>query len=215
MVAIIKGDIIGSRQITDVELWLSKLKAELSRYGQSPEHWEMAWGDAFQLMLPNPKQALHIAVSIKAAVKSILPAESTGTIGPLDVRMTIGIGDITHRAVRISECNGPAFVLAGDAFEQLKNEKVNMLFASDNKQLNEILNLCLRLSLVFMDNWSAAAAEQVLVCLHNPNATQTEIGQMLGIKQNSVSGRWKRANMDELLAVLAMYQHLYNQNFGE
>ena len=40
----------------------------------------------------------------------------------------------------------------------------------------------------------------------NPDITQQEIGKLLGIKQNSVSGRWNRANVNEILAIEEMYK---------
>jgi len=68
------------------------------------------------------------------------------------------------------------------------------------------MNLYLRLASVFMDNWTAASAELVEMVLREPSFTQKEIGTRLGIKQNSVSGRWKRAHVDELLAVEKIYR---------
>jgi hypothetical protein len=35
--------------------------------------------------------------------------------------------------------------------------------------------------------------------LQHPDTTQRELGAMLGIRQNSVSGRWKRAYATETL----------------
>ena len=57
-----------------------------------------------------------------------------------------------------------------------------------------------------MDNWSVASAELVEMVLKHPDFTQNEIGERLGIKQNSVSGRWKRANIDEILSMEQMYR---------
>jgi hypothetical protein len=45
----------------------------------------------------------------------------------------------------------------------------------------------------------------VELILENPTRTQAEIGNQLGIKQNSVSGRWNRAHVTELLAVEMMF----------
>jgi hypothetical protein len=45
----------------------------------------------------------------------------------------------------------------------------------------------------------------VELILENPTRTQAEIGIQLEIKQNSVSGRWNRAHVTELLAVEMMF----------
>jgi hypothetical protein len=67
------------------------------------------------------------------------------------------------------------------------------------------MNLYLKLAAIFMDNWSVSSAELVELILENPTRTQAEIGIQLGIKQNSVSGRWNRAHVPELLAVENMF----------
>ena len=58
-----------------------------------------------------------------------------------------------------------------------------------------------------MDKWSVSSAELVQIILNNPDITQEEIGKHLGIKQNSVSGRWNRANVNEILEVNKMFQN--------
>ncbi len=82
-----------------------------------------------------------------------------------------------------------------------------MLIKSPWQDFDEEMNLYLKLASVFMDNWSVASAELVEMALRHPSFTQKEIGLHLGIKQNSVSGRWKRAHVDELLAVEQLYRH--------
>jgi DNA-directed RNA polymerase specialized sigma subunit len=57
-----------------------------------------------------------------------------------------------------------------------------------------------------MDNWSASSAELMEIVLQKPEATQKEIGEMLGIKQNSVSGRWSRAKVSEIMEVEQMFR---------
>lgn len=50
-----------------------------------------------------------------------------------------------------------------------------------------------------------SSAELMHIILANPDITQEEIGKLLGIKQNSVSGRWNRANVNEILEVEEMF----------
>lgn len=62
-----------------------------------------------------------------------------------------------------------------------------------------------------MDNWTIASAELADMVLKYPDLKQNEIGKMLDIKQNSVSGRWKRARIDEILAVEKIYRRKLNK----
>ena len=57
-----------------------------------------------------------------------------------------------------------------------------------------------------MNKWTVPSAELMEIVLRNPDVTQEEIGKRLGIKQNSVSGRWNRAYVNEILEVERMYR---------
>lgn len=196
MIAIIKGDIISSRKITNPETWLLPLKKLFSEWGTTPENWELVWGDSFQLEVDLPSESLRKALIIKSLVRE----------KGIDARMSIGIGRKTYTGTRISESNGEAFIYAGERFEELEKDKSNLLIKSPWPDFDEEINLYLRLASVFMDNWTAASAELVELVLRESSLTQVEIGERLGIKQNSVSGRWKRAHVEELLAVENIYR---------
>lgn len=197
MIAVIKGDIIASRKINNPEVWLQPLKNLFNEWGRTPEQWELVWGDSFQLEAGLPEEALEKAFLIKALIKKT---------GIIDVRMTIGIGHKTYTGARISESNGEAFIHAGEKFEELEKEKYNLLLKSPWPDFDEEINLYLRLTSLFMDHWTAASAELVEIVLREPSLTQKQIGERLGIRQNSVSGRWKRAHIDELLSVEQIYR---------
>ncbi len=57
-----------------------------------------------------------------------------------------------------------------------------------------------------MDSWTISSAELMEVVLNHPNITQEEIGAKLGIKQNSVSGRWNRTHGIELMEIEKVYR---------
>ncbi|WP_352423105.1 hypothetical protein [Proteiniphilum sp.] len=206
MIAVIKGDIISSRKVNNSESWLLPLKNQLNEWGQSPKQWELVWGDSFQLEIDRPEEALRKSLIIKALVKRVVPEDQKRKSGLLDVRMAIGIGNKTYTGERISESNGEAFIFAGEKFEELEKGKVNLLIKSPWEAFDEEMNLYLKLASLFMDNWMVASAELIGWVLKYPDYTQKEIGDRLGIKQNSVSGRWRRAHVEELLAVDQMYR---------
>ena len=82
------------------------------------------------------------------------------------------------------------------AFETLKKLKLNLAIHSGVETFDEELNLMLKLSLSFMDNWLQQSSELVLVTIQNPTLSQEEIGLKLGINQAAVSRRRKRANYE-------------------
>lgn len=197
MIAIITGDIINSAEHPSSE-WIPTLKDYFSRFGPSPMNWEIYRGDEFQLKV-NQTNALLVAVQIKAFLKSIKN---------MDVRMAIGIGLETYMGSGVSESNGPAYQRSGRQLEYIKENKVNLSIATGRDSYDRTLNLMLRLALDFMDNWSVVSAEIVSIVLDNPEASQKEIAQKLGIKQSAVSQRLKRARMDLLTDVLEYYAEI-------
>ena len=86
--------------------WVEDLKKILSRFGATPSQWEIYRGDEFQIEIKNPEEALLSAILIKAHLKAI----------KLDARMSIGFGDKTHNAEKISESNGICFYTFGRTF---------------------------------------------------------------------------------------------------
>ena len=207
MIAVVKGDIIASRKLVDQEKWLLPLKDLLSSWGESPKNWELVWGDFFQIEFEHPEEALQKIFEIKALIKKIEPLDNRKLISTIDVRMAVGIGTKSYTGERISESNGSAFIYAGEKFDILKKESVTMGLKSEWQDFDNEINLYLKLAGTFMDKWSVSSAELIEVVLKNPTITQQEIGSLLGIKQSGVSGRWHRANVDELLAVERMYRN--------
>lgn len=84
MIGIITGDIVNSRKLSS-KIWIDGLKKLLNTFGKNPVEWDIYRGDEFQLEIKNPEEALLIALQIKSYFKTL----------KLDVRMSIGFGDIT------------------------------------------------------------------------------------------------------------------------
>lgn len=194
MVFILTGDVKGSRKAKETN-WIEGLKQLFLKYGKNPKTWEIYRGDEFQIEIHEPEKALMTVFEIKAYLKSI----------SLDARMSLGIGNKTYNAKRISESNGSAFVNSGETFDLLKKNKTSIIIQSSNQQFNKEMNLIIRLGLSFMDNWLAQQAEYVLVAIQNPKISQEEIGEILKINQAAVSKRRKRANFDLLLEINAAF----------
>lgn len=195
MTSIIIGDIINSRKLP-VKKWLLPLKLFLNNQGKSPKDWEIFRGDQFQLEVKNPEEALLIAIQIKALLKNI----------KLDARMSIGIGEKTHNAKKISESNGSAFVNSGDLFENLKKEKNTLAIKSGNAIFDYEINLALRLALVTMDSWLPQSSEFVSVAIKNQSLSQEQIGTILNINQAAVSRRKSRSQFDLIMELDAYYR---------
>ncbi|MEE9364301.1 MAG: SatD family protein [Cellulophaga sp.] len=195
MVAIITGDIINSDSYMESE-WIGVLKQYLSKLGDSPVVWDIYRGDEFQVKV-SVEKALHVVIGIKSCVKSIKG---------LDVRMGIGIGEESYTGSSVSQSNGTAYQRSGRVFESLKQKKLNLAIATDDTNYDDTINLILKLTLDFMNDWSVVSAEIVSLALENSEASQQEIAQELNIKQSAVSQRQKRARLDLLFELLEYYK---------
>ena len=195
MISIITGDIINSRKLPSVT-WIEGLKQLLNTLGKNPSEWEIYRGDEFQLEVKNPSEALHHAFLIKSYLKSI----------KLDARISIGFGEKSYSASKISESNGSAFIRSGELFDTLKKQKNNLAVNTGNPDFDKEMNLMLRLGLTFMDQWLAQSAEFVLTTLKNPTLSQEEIGLLLNINQAAVSRRRTRAKFDLVLELESYFR---------
>ena len=197
MISVLTGDIVNSRK-SKPDCWLDLLKLELNSIGNSPLYWEIYGGDTFQVRVEDPLNALFTAFKIKSVIK---------TVNHLDVRISIGIGEMSYQSERITECNGSAFIYSGEKFNLLKKEKQKLAVKTMWPQFDEMINVCLKLGMIAMDRWSVNAAEVVSLALSHPLASQSELGKYLGnIRQNAVSSRLSRAHFDELLEINKLYK---------
>lgn len=196
MTSVITGDIIKSRTINNPKLWLETLKQSLSTIEADDSLWEIYRGDSFQIEIKNVQKSFEAALYLKACIK---------TVKGLDVRLAIGVGTKTYQGENVTESQGEAFQYSGETLETLKKNKQNLKIKTSNKNLDEELNLYFKLAILSMDRWTVNQAEMVKLSLENPNALQEELGNMLGINQNTISRRQKRANLDEILDLNNMY----------
>lgn len=193
MKAVITGDIVNSRSEVAAQ-WLPVLKQTLNRFGEAPQSWEIFRGDSFQLLI-SPENAFFAALQIKAAIKELRE---------LDVRMAIGIGEQDHKAAKISESNGTAFIRSGTCFENLKKQYLGI--STGNPEKDEILNLLFNLALLTMNSWSPIVAETIRNFLQNPGKSQTEMAKKLNKSQSSLSEALKRGGYDEILQLENFYR---------
>lgn len=202
MISILTGDITGSRKLVQQDRWMEALKGLFNRTGPRPMAWDIYRGDTFQIEVNNPEEALQMALHIKAIVRK---SANTGA------RIAIGIGTKDHFSPRILESNGQAYVFSGDRFENLKKDKLSLAIQTPWQDINKQLNVCFRLAMIAIDSWSPVSAEYVALRLASPKKTQTDIAEMLGIKQSSVSARHTRAHFDELMTLESYYRELIQQ----
>lgn len=199
--SVITGDIIKSRAQVSPETWMKVLKEALSFLSTDKAYWEIYRGDSFQIEIKDISSCFMAALYIKACIKSI---------HGLDVRLAIGIGNKTYEGEHVTESNGEAFIFSGETLETLKKEKQNLRIKTNSYKIDEELNLYFKLALISMDSWTVNLAEIVKLSIEKPDALQSELGKLIGINQNAISTRQKRAHLDEIKELDLMYRQKTN-----
>ena len=195
--SVITGDVIKSRTQSNPNVWIATLKDALSYLSPEQKYWDIFRGDSFQLEHKNITESFMAATYMKACIKSI---------NGLDVRLAIGIGNKSFEGNSVSESSGEVFIYSGETLETLKKEKQNLRIKSKNTEMDYELNLYFRLALIAMDNWTTNSAEIVKLYIETPEALQSELGKIIGINQNAVSMRQKRAHLDEIMALNDLFK---------
>lgn len=189
MVAVITGDIIHSQKANS-RRWNKALKDVVDDDFKKTQNFEIYRGDEFQYFMEDAKDAFRRAFLLKARMRML---------EDLDVRLSIGLGERTTAAKKVSQSNGSAFVNSGRCFDQLKTEGINLKIKSNNLEWDSEMNLLLEWFLETADNWTKISAEIMFLFLKEPDLSQEEAAKRLQISQSSVSQRLNRAKYQLVL----------------
>lgn len=190
--AVITGDIINSSKF-ETSIWLNKLKKILSESNENSD-WEIFRGDSFQLIC-EAENAIENLFLIKSGIK---------TIKGLDVRMSIGLGEIDKKE-KISESNGSAFINSGRSFEHLKKETLSL--QSDDENFNQIFGVMMKMADFISKGWQPGTSEIIYITLKNPELKQSDLAKKMKIKsQGNISAALKRGGFEELINFNKLYK---------
>lgn len=194
MKAVITGDVINSRKV-DSSVWIETLRELLQGYGNEPKDWEIYRGDSFQL-ITDATEALEIALIIKATIRKHKQ---------LDVRMSIGLGEIEYQSKKITESNGTAFINSGEQFQELK--KNTLAIKASSNEFNNIFNVIFQLMMLFANNWTPTTSEIIKLALEDQSLNQNQLAKLLNKKsQSTISAALKRGGYDEIMDVIGLYK---------
>ncbi len=198
MISIITGDIVNSRKINSEE-WLPALKDYFETLGSRPKIWDIYRGDSFQIQ-PPIEESLKIAITIKSIIK-----QNKG----IDVRMSIGIGDINYSSDRITEAYGTAYINSGEGFENLK--KYNLNIKTPIEEINDYFSVITKLVGFTIDSWKPATSETIYYALTNESITQKELSQLLNKKPATINEALKRGGYNEIQYAINLFKKKIKQ----
>jgi len=152
-------------------------------------------GDSFQILLQ--ENALRECLRLKTYLHGELSVQ---------VRVSIGIGEVSLLRERISDSDGEAFWYSGRTLEQMKAKDQWTRITTANEYLNEEWNIHTA-TLDYLEISRTENQSQALYWLLL-DRTQQEIAKRLGISQPSVHSRLKGAGWPLIEKILHRYEQM-------
>ena len=184
---VITGDIVDSTQILEGG-YRDKLLSTMHLAIQEMNGYKL-WGkakievfrgDSFQIAVEEPSFITHIAIAFRAKLIA-----NSSTIVRWDARLGLGVGKQEYLSEKISESDGEAFHLSGQAFDSLqKNERLSILTPQTN--INEELWVSTSFVDEIISNWTLLQAATFYTYI-TENLSQKEIAQKEKKSPQSIS----------------------------
>jgi hypothetical protein len=160
-------------------------------------------GDSFQLAT-RPIDALEIAVKIRIEMKRIHERN--------DVRVSVGIGQVSTLNENVLFSTGSAFEISGKNLDTLKSRKLNLLIQTEDPFLNDELETNCYFADTIINGFTKIQSNIIFYKLQGMD--QAGIANILHISQPAVSKSLKTANWHTIERFLKRFKTLINQNYG-
>lgn len=149
----------------------------------------MTAGDEFQIVLNNPESIFDVYRFLQ---------------NNLQVKLYYGIGIGQIKAVkeglRPSEMYGSAFYLSRDALDEAKKKEVNIVFKTEDKQLNSLLNVIMEFTHFIRNNWTPRQKEILSFVEqrfeHNEKIKQKFVANHFDVSEQYISKIFKKTGFE-------------------
>ncbi|GAO44599.1 hypothetical protein [Flavihumibacter petaseus] len=186
-VAVITADIVNSTALPKKQA--KQLNHQLEAL-LLPYQYEFYRGDSFQVLVPDPAEALTIGLQCRSLAIAFSPKDDEKHT---DIRLSIGIGKSPLPVSKLGAASGEAFLLSGRAFDALEK--------SDKRLSITVSNPLASTALAVVADYADAVFAQLTVNqarlyqLMFTGATQLEAAATLKkskstVHQYVVSGKW-------------------------
>lgn len=195
-VAILTGDIVGSRKIgadgtAAVFAALGEALSGVEAWSGGPARLTRSRGDGWQAAVPDGARALRVALCVRAYLRARdLP----------QTRMGIGLGGVeTLGSADLSDGDGPAFYAAAETLEGMGRSRRLVLSPQGAPPLAPALvALCDTLA----GGWTRAQGEVAWPLLQPFPMSQTDLAAKLGVTQQSIADRLDAAGFSAVTEAL-------------
>ncbi|WP_372935645.1 hypothetical protein, partial [Mariniphaga sediminis] len=202
-IAVITGDIVNSSILKEDQRKIIQAKIERFVHEGILLKTRFYRGDSFQLAV-EPFAALLLALKFRMAVRRLNEGN--------DVRISIGIGEVSAWNEDVLLSNGSAFERSGKNLDKLKKKGLRIIIVTGNSELDNELETYCYMADVLIKNLTSVQAN---VIFHKLDDTpQEQIGEMLNVSQPAVSKTLKAANWKAIEKFLGRYRQIVEKNYG-
>lgn len=202
-IAVITGDIVNSSALNEAQKRFVQGGIEHFMHEGILLRPRFYRGDSFQLAV-KPMDALLLALKFRMEVRRKNEAS--------DLRISIGIGEVTTWNEDVLLANGSAFERSGKNLDSLKKKGLQIIVVTGNKELDRELETYCFMADSLLRGLSSAQANVLFYKLDK--TPQAQIGEILKISQPSVSKTLKAANWKALEKFLDRYRQIIEKNYG-
>jgi hypothetical protein len=161
-------------------------------------------GDNIQIELEKPEEALKAALLLKSAIKKINLKNKNKPI--IDVRIAIGIGEISSKRENVNESTGDAYTFSGRTLDLMKKHKRTLAIKTNNISLNAEFETEFKLLEVILSGWTVNSAEVIYWTILGLN--EQEISKKLKKTQPAINQRKKTAGWSGIEPLLKRFREL-------
>jgi hypothetical protein len=202
-IAVITGDIVNSSVLDKAQKKIIQNGIEQFMHKGILLKPRFYRGDSFQLAA-KPMVALLLALKFRMEVRRKNEAA--------DLRVSIGIGEVSSWNEDVLLADGSAFVLSGKNLDSLKKKGLHIIIVTGNIELDRELETYCYMADVQLKNLSSVQANVLFYKL--AKMSQEEIGEILQISQPSVSKTLKAANWKIIEKFLERYEQIIERHYG-
>jgi hypothetical protein len=181
--------------IDDFTKWTKKMSIF------SEVKYELFRGDSFQCIIPNLNQTLRICL-LNRAYFLRLSKNQNG----LDVRQSIGIGEVNLLKKTLSRSDGEAFRYSGRSFDEMDKKGNRIVFKSSFPEIDAELNTSFTLLEAIIQGWTSTQAEVFFYKLQGKK--EKEIAEQLNISQPAVNRHLKAVSWSAIERLLNRFEEL-------
>lgn len=154
-------------------------------------------GDGWQMLVKRPERALRAALLCSAFVSSVGKDSAT--------KVAVGIGPLAGLSQSgLGASDGPAFRASGRLLETMTKRDRIAADASESfpGEVARWIEASFDLSAVIAGRWTVKQAQVMARMLSLPAPTQAQVGEDLGVTQQTIQGHFEGAEGPVLLDVL-------------